>query len=178
MPIFWSHILLSFPIYFNLICLPYIVAAGKCVKVVSNGDTPFLDMWKHKSQAECCYLNFPSTELFNECMGNSSGIRGGVGTRVIIPCDLPPALSNEWYVQYDQNGGSACVQECDGGAPCAGRATNDKELYSTRAICCDNHLWWQEDCQFSSDDCSDSFWENYLTSSPERGYYPNCKSGQ
>ena len=97
----------------------------------SNSLVPFVDSWKYKTLAECCYENFHWVKgWLIECIVKDFNQHNG------LPCAPPPELSSDWYVK-DEN---ECVRECDEGDSCNGRAPNDTVLYSTCDECCSNHL--------------------------------------
>ncbi len=53
--------------------------------------------------------------------------------------------SNEWYVRYEEN---TCVQDCSGASPCGGIADSWQELYSSKAKCCQEKLYWIPKCHY------------------------------
>ena len=111
------------------------VPDGTNTNCVKSGDTG-----GDKSQAECCYTNFPSPDEYRTCMGDPEAV---------IPCTLP-SLSGNWYVQYTTAGDPKCVKECIGAdADCGGQAEDYEELYESFDACCKFHLWWLPDspCQ-------------------------------
>ena len=99
------------------------------------------------------------------------------------------SLSGEWYVEYvDED--PVCVRECEGAAPCNGRASSHKELHKSFDECCVLHLWWNVDCSLYDEDgiqvdnslvkpCSEIYWTTYfdsVTSGVPASYYPDFSS--
>mmetsp|Transcript_36110 Transcript_36110/g.65047 ORF Transcript_36110/g.65047 Transcript_36110/m.65047 type:complete len:812 (-) Transcript_36110:199-2634(-) len=95
-----------------------------------------------------------------------------------------PLLSDKWYVKgyYTQDEDYNCVKECEGPAPCNGPAPPmQADFFESYAECCEMNTWWNEDCSnppaigSPRDDlptCSDTYWETYFSTEPEKGYYP------
>lgn len=129
---------------------------------------PFAESWTYTTLAECCYENFLFE--FGSCVDSFDK------DTELPPCMPPPELSGLWYVNHVEGKDDECVKECDVGESCNGRASIDKELYSTFDDCCATHLWHLENSPCNS--CKEDFWETYFASSPEPelGYYPICKS--
>jgi len=98
------------------------------------------DVWKYPSLAECCYNNFHWQ--FKECMAYEED-------NALEPCSPPPEYSLKWYTRTVTNKSGAleseCVQECDGPAPCNGRASSYDELYDTFSACCKLFMYWKQD---------------------------------
>ena len=75
---------------------------------------------------ECCERHF--NWALNDCMGTQD-----VGT-------------GKWYVKYEVG---TCFQDCNTGASnsnCGGVAENWQELFSSKADCCDEKMWYDNDC--------------------------------
>lgn len=95
-----------------------------------------------------------------------------------------PLLSDKWYVKgyYTTDADYNCVKECEGPAPCNGPAPPmQTDFFESFAECCEMISWWNEDCSnppaigSPRDDlptCSDTYWETYFSTEPEKGYYP------
>ena len=75
---------------------------------------------------KCCKTHFSWN--VNKCLGTTA------------------AGSNNWYVNYDS---STCVQDCNGASPCGGVADSWVELYSSKAQCCKEKLFWVSKCRYN-----------------------------
>lgn len=128
--------------------------------------------WADKTLAECCRNNFPWPESFTLCMSDLEDVR--LPDITLPPCSPSPwgNRTNKWYfVDSD----AKCVQECDDGASCDGKALGIGTLYDTFDDCCDTHLSLAENSPCPR--CSDTYWEGYLSSpsASAMGFHPICK---
>ena len=79
--------------------------------------------------AECCKVNYFWGDEYSKCMAPAGGV---------------PAPTEElWYVDWNEK---KCVTSCVGSAPCGGLHKSWNVVYSTKAQCCEQHLWWKKDC--------------------------------
>lgn len=101
------------------------------------------DAWRHKHLIDCCLTNFQW--VFDLCMGDYYNINDQLAPLAICTEPLPQA-SGKWYVESYTETDPVCVKECNGPAPCNGRAVSYQELYETFSVCCQLHLWWKLDC--------------------------------
>ena len=136
--------------------------------IADDALVPFAEAWKYRTLAECCYRNFH--HLYGTCMGDYFDKETD-----FLPCTPPPELSGLWYMNYFDWKDGACVQECELGDSCNGRASQDKDLYLTYGDCCHEQLGWLENSACVA--CSENFWENYFATDPPptKGYYPICE---
>ena len=89
------------------------------------------DNFLFNTREECCKEHYHWD--INECMGNSP--------------DDEYAGTEKWYVDWDTE---SCIQDCAGESPCGGIAEFWDELYSSKEDCCNERLFWKNECMGES----------------------------
>jgi hypothetical protein len=86
-------------------------------------------IWMYDTLAECCKVHYFWGDQYPKCMASGGSV---------------PAPTEElWYVDFNEQ---KCVTSCVGPAPCGGLHRYWNIVYSTKAKCCEQHLWWKKDC--------------------------------
>ena len=86
-------------------------------------------IWMYDTLAECCKANYFWGDEYSKC---------------VYPDGNIPAPTEElWYVDWNEG---ICVTSCVGSKPCGGLHKSWNVVYSTKAKCCEQHLWWKKDC--------------------------------